>query len=179
MDNIREILNKIKSQNLEEKINAIEESENIIAMIINSIVNELENDPNCYLIAERLSNVENILFTSLNNIYENTKKIEAKELSALLLFSIGSQNTINYLIRMIRSGSAHSGLAARDLAEKGVKEAVVPIIDRLTIIDIEEIDLIVTLIQALNKLNIPLPDNLKNRFKSNETPWQIRSLIEP
>lgn len=177
MDEILAIVSRIKSRDLEEKISAIEKSESIIAMIINAIVSELENDNNCYLIAERISNIQDVLYTSLNNMFENTKKGEVKELIALLLFNIGSHETIDYLIQMIKLESVHSGLAARDLAERGVKEAVTPILEQLKVIDTDKIDLVVAFIQGLKKLNAPIPDDIKNRFKSEETPWQISSLL--
>ncbi len=69
-------------------------------------------------------------------------------------------------------------LAAQHLAKAGIKDAIDPICDRLKNSKLEEIDLIVSLLDALSKLNDKLSKDLLQSFISADSPWQIKTIFK-
>lgn len=82
------------------------------------------------------------------------------------------------LLDAITNDEEYGGLVAEHLAKKGIKEALPPIINRLSTCEIKEVYLIVNLLDALEKLGGEIPLELRQRLAVPNTPWQIRTMID-
>lgn len=78
----------------------------------------------------------------------------------------------------VRSDREYAGLAAQHLATAGIRDVIKPICDLLRNSNFEEVDLIVSLWDSLNKLDAKLPQDLLQRFSTDETPWQIKTMCQ-
>lgn len=64
------------------------------------------------------------------------------------------------------------------MAKVSVKDAIEPICDRLTNSNLQEIDLIVSLLDYLDKLNSELPQDLLQYLSFDDVSWQIKTKLE-
>ena len=64
------------------------------------------------------------------------------------------------------------------MATVGIKKAIEPICDRLRNSELEEIDLIVSLLDSLTKLDAQLPQDLHRKFSNDSVPWQIKTKLK-
>ena len=64
------------------------------------------------------------------------------------------------------------------MATVSVKDAIEPICDRLTNSNLQEIDLIVSLLDYLDKLNSELPQDLLQYLSFDDVSWQIKTKLE-
>ncbi|MEO1672500.1 MAG: hypothetical protein AAFR77_17285, partial [Cyanobacteria bacterium J06631_2] len=85
---------------------------------------------------------------------------------------------VSILLGAIKDNEEYAGLAAQHLAEKDIQSAIEPICDRLRSSSLQEVDLIISLIDSLNKLNSQLPPDLLQHFGTNNIPWQIKTKLE-
>lgn len=99
-------------------------------------------------------------------------------LASLVLLQLNSKTGVPFLLGAIKDDKHYAGLAAQHLAQTGIEDAIEPICDRLRSSSFEEVDLIVSLLDSLHKLNSKLPSDLLRRFSSDNIPWQIKTELE-
>lgn len=138
----------------------------------------LESSTNRFLVAERLNCFGTIIVPYLEQLLNNSNNLEVKILAALVLLQQNSNAGISVLLSAIESDREYAGLAAEHLSTVGIKKAIEPICERLRSSKLEEIDLIVSLLDSLNKLDAQLPQNLYRKFSSDSVPWQIRTKLK-
>ena len=176
--NLNSLIENLDSQQIEQQIPAIEETANIIETLAQKAVAALENSSNRFLVAERLNRFGSIVTPHLEQLLDRSKNSEVKILAALVLLQQNSKVGISVLLSAIRSDRDYAGLAAQHLATARIKAAIKPICDRLRNSNLEEIDLIVSLLDSLNKLDAELPQDLLKRFSADNTPWQIKTMCQ-
>jgi hypothetical protein len=96
----------------------------------------------------------------------------------LVLLQQNSKAGVPILLNAIRSDREYAGLSAQHLATVGIKDAINPICDRLRHSELQEIDLIVSLLDSLSKLDAELPQDLLKRFSADNIPWQIKTICQ-
>lgn len=96
----------------------------------------------------------------------------------MVLLQQNSKVGIPILLNAIKNDREYAGLAAQHLATARIKDAIKPICDRLRNSNLKEIDLIVSLLDSLNKLDAELPQDLLKRFSADDTPWQIKTMCQ-
>lgn len=176
--NLNSLIENLDSQQVEQQIPAIEETAKIIETLAQKAVAALENSPNRFLVAERLNRFGSIIIPYLEQLIDRSKNSEVKILAALILLQQNSKAGIFVLLNALESDLEYAGLAAQHLATAGIKDTIEPICDRLRNTDFEEIDLIVSLLDSLCKLNAELPQDLFKRFNRDDTPWQIKTMCQ-
>ncbi|MEM7594732.1 MAG: HEAT repeat domain-containing protein [Cyanobacteria bacterium P01_A01_bin.83] len=172
------LIENLDSQQIEHQIPAIEETANIVETLAKKAVAALENSPNRFLVAERLNRFGSIIVPDLEQLLESSTNSEVKILASLVLLQLGSKAGVAILLNTIRDDEEYAILAARHLAQAGIKDAIDPICDRLKSASLEEVDLIVSLLDALNKSNGKLPQDLIQSFSSDNVSWQIKTKLE-
>lgn len=176
--NLNSLIENLDSQQVEQQIPAIEETANIIETLAQKAVGALENSSNRFLVAERLNCFGSITIPYLEQLLDRSKNSETKILAALVLLQQNSKVGIPILLNAIKSDLEYAGLAAQHLATAKINDAIEPICDRLRNSNLKEIDLIVDLLDSLNKLNAELPQNLLKRFSTDDTPWQVKTMCQ-
>lgn len=176
--NLNSLIENLDSQQIEQQIPAIEETAKIIETLAQKAVAALENSPNRFLVAERLNRFGSIITPHLEQLLEKSKNSEVKILAALVLLQQNSKAGISVLLNAIESNREYAGLAAQHLATAGIKDAIESICDRLRNSNLKEIDLIVSLLDSLKKLDTGLPQDLLKRFSADDTPWQIKTMCQ-
>ncbi|MEL6439341.1 MAG: hypothetical protein AAFQ80_08830 [Cyanobacteria bacterium J06621_8] len=176
--NLNSLIENLDSQQIEQQIPAIEETAKIIETLAQKAVAALEDSPNRFLVAERLNSFGSIITPHLEQLLNKSNNSEVKILAAFVLLQQNSQAGISVLLNAIESDREYAELAAQHLAAAGIKDAVKSICDRLRISNLEEIDLIVSLLNSLKKLDAKLPQDLWERFSVDDTPWQIKTMCQ-
>lgn len=176
--NLDLLTENLDSQQVELQIPAIEETANIVDALAKKAVAALENTPNRFLVAERLNRFGSIIIPHLEKLLSQSSNSEVKILASLVLFQQNSKIGIPILLNAVRDDDEYAILAARHLAQAGIQDAVKPICDRLGNSSLEEVDLIVSLLDSLEKLNARFPQNLLQRFSSENVPWQIETILK-
>ena len=176
--NLNSLIENLDSQQIEQQIPAIEETANIIETLAQKAVAALENSSNRFLVAERLNRFGSIVTPHLEQLLDRAKNSEVKILAALVLLQQNSKVGISVLLSAIKSDREYAGLAAQHLATARIKDAIQPICDRLRNSNLKEIDLIVSLLDSLKKLDTELPQDLLKRFSADDTPWQIKTMCQ-
>ena len=124
------------------------------------------------------SRFDSIVIPYLEQLIDRSKNSEVKILAALVLLQQNSKAGISVLLNAIEGDLEYAALAAQHLATAGIKDAIEPICERLRNSKLEEIDLIVSLLDSLKKLDAQLPQDLLQRFNTNDTPWQIKTICQ-
>ncbi len=176
--NLNSLIENLDSQQIEKQIPAIEETAKIIETLAQKAVAALENSPNRFLVAERLNRFGSIITPHLEQLLEKSKNSEVKILAALVLLQQNSKVGIPILLNAIGCDREYAGLSAQHLATAGIKDAIKPTCDRLRNSNLKEIDLIVSLLDSLKKLDTKLPQDLLKRFSADDTPWQIKTMCQ-
>lgn len=176
--NLDLLLENLDSQQIELQIPAVEETANIVDALAKKAVAALENSPNRFLVAERLNRFGSIIIPHLEKLLGQSSSSEVKILASLVLLQQNSKIGIPILLNATRDDDEYAILAARHLAQAGIQDAVKPICDRLRSSNLEEVDLIVSLLDSLNKLNSKVPQDLLQHLSSKDTSWQIKTMLE-
>ena len=176
--NLNSLIENLDSQHMEQQIPAIEETANIIETLTQKAVAALENSSNRFLVAERLNRFGSIVTPHLEKLLDKSENSEVKILAALVLLQQNSKAGIPILLNAIGCDREYAGLAAQHLATAGIQDAIKPICDRLRNSKLEEIDLIVSLLDSLKKLDAKLPQDLLQRFSADDVPWQIKTMYQ-
>lgn len=176
--NLNSLIENLDSKQIDKQIPAIEEATNILETLATKAVKSLKNSSNRFLVAERLSRFGSIIIPHLEKLLKQSNDSEVKILASLVLLQLHSQVGVPVLLNAIKNDEEYAILAAQHLAKVGIKSAIQPICDRLKNSKFEEIDLIVSLLDSLNKLDGKLPQELLIKFNRVNIPWQIKTKLE-
>ncbi len=168
----------LDSTEIAKQIPAVEESVTIVDGLAIKAVEALQNSSNPFLVAERLNRFGSIIVPHLEKLLQESNNSEVNILASLVLLQLNSQVGIPFLLAAIKNDEEYAMLAAQHLAKAGIKDAIDPICDRLKNSKLEEIDLIVSLLDALSKLNDKLSKDLLQSFISADSPWQIKTIFK-
>ena len=175
--NLDLLMDNLDSEQVEKQIPAIEEATTIVNTLAIKAVESLQNSSNRFLVAERLKRFGSIIIPHLEKLLQESGDSEVQILASLVLLQLNSKIGVSILLDAIKNNDEYAILAAQHLAKAGIKDAIEAICDRLRDSNLEEIDLIVSLLDSLNKLDGKLPQDLLKRFSSDEIPWQIKTKL--
>ncbi len=182
--NLDSVIEDLETTQIAHAIPALEQSVEIVNSIAAKAVDALVRGPNRFLVAERLSRLGSIVIPHLEELIRESDELETKILAAIVLLQFDFMLGVPYLLDAIAHDQDYAGLAAEHLANKGVKEAIGPIIDRLYTIALhpeslhKEVDLVISLINALRRLDGDIPSTLYEHLTAPIIPWQIRTLLQ-
>ncbi len=178
------VIQDLDTTQIEKQIPALEKSVEIINSLAVKAVDALIRGPNRFLVAERLSRLGSVIIPHLEELVRKSDESETKILAAVVLLQFDSMIGVTCLLDAIALDEDYAGLAAEHLAKKGIKEAIKPIIHRLYAMVLrtqslnQDVDLVVQLINALEKLGGDMPSKLCEHLTAPNTPWQIRTLVQ-
>jgi len=139
-------------------------------------VDALKRGPHRLFVAERLYRFGSVAIDLLEELLETSDNSEIKILASMVLLQLGSRGGVPCLLDAIVKDDAYVCMAAMRLAEAGIVEAGDRIVARLRLCELDEFDLIVSLLSALEKLGHEIPKDLRKRFAS-DVPWQICTML--
>lgn len=178
INNLDLLMDNLDSTQVEKQIPAIEEARIIVNTLAMKAVESLQTSSNRFLVAERLNCFGSIIIPHLEKLLQESGDSEVQILASLVLLQLNSKIGVSFLLDAIKNDDEYAILAAQHLAKAEIKDAIEPICDRLRNSNLEEIDLIVSLLDSLNKLDVKLPQDLLQRFSFDEIPWQIKTKLE-
>ena len=173
--NLDLLMDNLDSTQVEKQIPAIEEAKTIVNTLAMKAVESLQTSSNRFLVAERLNCFGSIIIPHLEKLLQESSDSEVQILASLVLLQLNLKIGVSILLDAIKNDDEYAILAAQHLAKAGIKDAIEAICDRLRRSELEEIDLIVSLVDSLNKLNGKLPQDVLQRFNSDDAPWQIKT----
>ncbi|MDF5730343.1 MAG: hypothetical protein PUP92_20555 [Rhizonema sp. PD38] len=171
------VIQNLNTNQVEKQVLALEQATEIVNSLALKAVDTLRRGPNRFLVAERLQLLGSVVIPHLEKLLSESNEEETKILAALVLLQFDSWVGIPCLLDAIGLNKDYGGLVAKHLAKKGIKDALPPIINRLLTCQLQEVDLVVNLLDALEKLGGEIPLELRQRLAAPDTPWQIRTMI--
>jgi len=175
--NLNSLIENLDSQHIEQQIPAIEQASDVVNTLAIKAVESLETSPNRFLVAERLSRFGSVIVPHLEKLLKESVHSEVQILTSLVLLQLNSRSGIPFLLNAVKDDEEYAILAAQHLAKIGFEDAIEPICDRLRNSSLEEVDLIVSLLDSLDKLNSKLPPDLLQRFSFDNISWQIKTKL--
>lgn len=160
----------------------IAELEHQIARVqheVRACVQELVVDDGArYLVAERLAALGSAVLPAIHDLLNDRHTPdEVRTLAALVGFAVGDRElSLNVLLNEIASRGEFSPLAARRLAIARVSEAANLILKALRATDSQEIDAIVSYLEALHDLGVPLTEDDRRTLLQGGA-WQVETAI--
>jgi hypothetical protein len=97
-----------------------------------------------------------VIVPELQALAASDAEDEARILAALVLLQLRVREGVPVLITAVERDAEYAGLCGRHLARAGVAEAVPAIVARLLATPVSEVDLCVSLVEALRTLGVPL-----------------------
>lgn len=167
------LITALNSSEIEVQVPAVDKMAEIFNQLAYETVNTLKTSHYRFLIAERLPRLGSVAIPYLENLLKESSDSEVTILASLALLNLGSDQGISYLLNAISKDDNYCSLCAHHLAQKGIKEAIQPIIKRLEKCELEHFDLINALLDSLETLDGDLPPQLLERLSSNDAPWRI------
>ncbi|WP_437741768.1 hypothetical protein WME73_41305 [Sorangium sp. So ce302] len=167
-------LSKVVSERIDEQIDAL----GALAVGLDDagrlIVEGFVRSSNRFLIAERLVRFGHIVVGPLQEVVESATCKEVRVLGSVVLLNLKVYSVVPYLLDVIRDDDDYLSLVASNLAAAGVVQAGDLMVERLrTLTEARKYE-IVGLLTALEKLGVPLPDDVRERFSAPDTPFEIR-----
>lgn len=176
--NLDLVIDDLDTNQVERQVPALEQATEIVNFIAIKAVDALKRGPNRFLVAERLNLLGSVVTPHLEELLKNSDNSETRILAALVLLQFDSKVGVPYLLDAVIQDEDYAGLAARHLAKAGSKQAIKPIINRLMCCELKEVDLVVSLLEALAQLGGEIPSDLRQRLAASDAPWQIRTMID-
>ncbi|WP_437894611.1 hypothetical protein [Sorangium sp. So ce124] len=167
-------LSKVVSERIDEQIDAL----GALAVGLDDagrlIVEGFVRSSNRFLIAERLVRFGHIVVGPLQEVVESATCKEVRVLGSVVLLNLKVYSVVPYLLDVIRGDDDYLSLVSSNLAAAGVVQAGDLMVERLrTLTEARKYE-IVGLLTALEKLGVPLPDDVRERFGAPDTPFEIR-----
>lgn len=136
----------------------------------------LEHSPNKYLVGEKMAPAARRLESLLLSKITSSNDAEFKCIAAALLLGRGQEVAIQILIDEVRMGRQVC-LAAGALSQGNISLAGEALIGRLIDRAGEDMDETICLVNALERLSIPLPEAVVSKLSRSEMPWQLKALV--
>jgi hypothetical protein len=179
MREVNEIFNDFESDEISKRILAIEESCSIIKTLTDKILDYFKNTSERFLIAERLPSAGRAIVSPLEDLLVESNDREIRILTSLVLLELGSYKGKDILLEAIDFENEYIHLILKSLAGKKVNEAKIKIIDKILRSNVEDIDLLISLLNSLNCFTKVLPDEVINKFSTTiNIPWQIKLTLK-
>jgi len=172
------VITDLSADQVEKQIAALDNASEIVNALVKSAVNAFRRGPDRLFVAERLYRLGSVVVAPLEELLDKSDNPEVKILASLVLLQFGSTSGVPCLLDAIVKDCEYACMAANRLAEMGITEASDRIIARLRLCDPKQVDLVVCLLSALEKLGSELPSDLRNRFATPDVPWQIRTMLD-
>lgn len=131
-----------------------------------------------HLVAERLPGLGSAVLPAIHDVLgDGDVPAEVRTLAAFVGFKVGDrQSSLDVLLDEVVAGSEFSPLAARELAFAGVREAADLILDALRGTDSNEVDSVVSYLEALHALGVGLEAGDRRRFREGGA-WQVETAL--
>jgi hypothetical protein len=168
----------LSSNEVEIQIPALDKLCELVGEIVESSVVALRHGPERFLVAERLPRLGSVAVGPLERLLKETQDEETQILASLVLLRLRSRTGVPRLLEAVMDSHEYSGLAANLLAESKVIEVADRIVMKLRSADPTDIDLIVSLLNALKVCEVALPSDLRQKFSNPSLAWQIRTMIQ-
>jgi hypothetical protein len=168
-------LSKVVSERIDEQIDAL----GALAVGLDDagrlIVEGFVRSSNRFLIAERLVRFGHIVVGPLQEVVGSATCKEVRVLGSVALLNLKLYSAVPYLLDVIRNDDdEYMSLVASNLAAAGIVQAGDLMVERLrTLTEAKKYE-VVGLLTALEKLGVPLPDDVRERFSAPDTPFEIR-----
>lgn len=131
-----------------------------------------------YLVAQRLPALGSAVLPAIHDVLDDRDAPdEVRTLAAFVGFEVGDrERSLSMLLDEVAARSEFSPLAARRLAGAGVPEAAAKILDALRGTDSQEIDSVVSYLEALNDLGVGLGIEDHRRLREGGA-WQVQTAL--
>ncbi len=195
LPDVNRLIGDIQGSDLARQVGALEEflalpttsvSDSDRQAVLVAGVRALEESSNPYPIAERLARFREEAVPPLESLLSRSPSSEAATLAALILVNNGSRLGVPPLVAEVRCGGNYIIPASFALAHAGVADHVPAIIEKLRQYPITptrefpatEDDCVLNLLDVLNKLRVPLPEDIRLKFSEPQVPQYFRSAVE-
>ncbi len=176
--NLNSVLENLETTEVDKQVPALEQAAEIVNSVAIKAVEALRKGPNRFLVAERLKCLGSVIVPHLEKLLNESDDSETRILAALVLLQFDSRIGVPYLLDAVTQDEDYAGLVAEHLAKAGIEQAIEPIIKRLRNCELKQVDLVVSLLDALAKVGGSLPSGLQQRLSAADVPWQIRTLYQ-
>lgn len=170
------IVSALKSNNLEENLDALDESARVVQILLAESIDCFVNSPYRIPIADRLVRFGPTIVTPLERLFDKPLDQEAHHQIALILLHLGSKAAIRYLLSQLENRGPTAVSAAIALSNANVSEAA-PGIRALLEQWSADSDpyAAASLISALKRFG-NLPESLKNELRRAWPPRMKQAL---
>jgi hypothetical protein len=156
----------------------LDEALEIVNVLARKAVDAFKRGPERLFVAERLYRFGSVVMTPLEKLLETSEDSELRILASMVLLQLGSTVGVPWLLNAIVNDDEYACMAAMRLAEAGIVDAGDGIVARLRSCELE-MDGVVGLLFALEKLGHEIPLDLRKRFAAPDVPWHIRTMMSP
>jgi HEAT repeat protein len=174
--NLNSVMEDLGTPQVEKQVPALEQAAEIVNSVAREAVETLRRGPNRFLVAERLNRLGSVVVPHLERLLKESDDSETRILAALVLLQFDSRVGVPCLLDAVNQDEDYAGLVAEHLAKAGIDQAIEPIIKRLRNCKLQEVDLVLSLLDALAKLGGILPYDLQQRLSDVDVPWQISTM---
>ncbi len=170
------VIEDLESSISARQVAAIDDTLSLVREVADLAVRALEVSPDRYLIFERLFMLGPSVIVPLKTLCLDTRSGEARVLASVVLLNFGLRDVVETLLDAVRTDKILACLAAHALAKHGILEAEQAILARLNDCAPDEHDLVVCLVDSLEQLGRPLPDELLDRLTVGWPSWKAQNL---
>jgi hypothetical protein len=154
--------------------------------VLIAAVKAMEASSTPYPIAERLLRFREGAITPLSDLLARNRSSELTTLAALILVNNGSRLGVPTLVTEVERGGDYLVMASLALANAGFTDHVPAIIERLRRWSMPrdrefptaQDDVVLSLLDVLNKIRMPLPDDIRRKFADPQAPKFFRLAVE-
>ncbi len=176
--NLDNLLSDLKSNDPETLISALDECVSLASLIARAAVPRIQHPDVGLFVAERLSNLIWAVTSEIEKFLATSTEPEERVNAAAVLLKFGSRSGIQHLLDAVDQKGGDPVFAANQLTRAGVVEAADHIVELLRCGKYDDPIIIRTLIDNLEKLNAPLPPDLRDLFSSEDAhPWVRQAVL--
>jgi hypothetical protein len=161
--NFDDIVEKLRSGELERQIGGIDDAKEVIAELVRKATDLLFNplvEGSRYVVAERLFTMGPVVIADLEGRVEMSKNVvgEGNTYAALILLRLGSSKGVALLLEALRNGIGPTGMIAQSLGAAGIQAAGEVICQALARLPFDRDPYTAaSMISALHDLRAPVP----------------------
>lgn len=171
-------LDQVASGDVETRVLAVDRVVGATGWLARQAVNALaQPGPARLFVAERLGQLGSCAVEPLQDLLRHVDDPQVRVLAAAVLTQIGAPSGPQVLQEAVEQGNAEVCLAATWLARSGAIGAGEVIERRLARCSLDQADLIVCLLTALETLGRTVPETLRSSLESEAAPEQVRTVL--